>query len=100
MNDLFLGFIGMRKRSGGAALHNHRRVMKEKAKNRVDDLQGMFGDLQSARKEGRVSDASVLEEQLHQLLREWKAELSEPSPAVSSSSSFLVRTPPYFPFYV
>ncbi|XP_074585913.1 transcription factor VOZ1-like isoform X2 [Curcuma longa] len=79
----------MRKRSGGAALHNHRRVMKEKAKNRVDDLQGMFGDLQSARKEGRVSDASVLEEQLHQLLREWKAELSEPSPAVSSSSSFL-----------
>ncbi|KAG6467205.1 transcription factor VOZ1-like isoform X1 [Zingiber officinale] len=79
----------MRKRSGGAALHNHRRVMKEKAKNRVDDLQGMFGDLQSARKEGRVSDAAVLEEQLHQLLREWKAELSEPSPAVSSSSSFL-----------
>ncbi|WOL09339.1 transcription factor VOZ1 [Canna indica] len=83
---------GSKRSGGGAALHHHhhhRRAMKEKAKNRVDDLQGMFGDLQSARKEGRVADATVLEEQLHQLLREWKAELSEPSPAASSSSSLL-----------
>ncbi|CAL9105159.1 unnamed protein product [Musa textilis] len=84
----------MRKRSGGgggAALHHnhHRRAMREKAKNQVDDLQAMFAGLQSARREGRAADAAVLEEQLHQLLREWKAELSEPSPAASACSSFL-----------
>ncbi|RRT34193.1 hypothetical protein B296_00053653 [Ensete ventricosum] len=82
----------MRKRSGGvggAVLHHHhrRRALREKAKNRVDDLQGMFADVQSAHKEGRSADAAVLEEQLHQLLREWKAELGEPSPAASAASS-------------
>ncbi|RRT81265.1 hypothetical protein B296_00004860 [Ensete ventricosum] len=85
----------MRKMSGGgggAALHHnhHRRAMREKAKNQVDDLQAMFAGLQSARREGRGADAAVLEEQLHQLLREWKTELSEPSPAASACSSFLV----------
>eukprot|EP01018_Ginkgo_biloba_P029328 Gb_24067 [translate_table: standard] len=56
---------------------------KNKAKNRVDDLQGMFTDLQQARKENRVSDVAILEEQVHQMLREWKAELHEASPASS-----------------
>ncbi|CAL9059731.1 unnamed protein product [Musa banksii] len=83
---------GMRKRSGGvggAVLHHHHRrwALREKAKNRVNDLQGMFADVQSAHKEGRSADAAVLEEQLHQLLREWKAELGEPSPAASAASS-------------
>ncbi|KAJ9690549.1 hypothetical protein PVL29_012944 [Vitis rotundifolia] len=59
------------------------KLFKDKAKNRVDDLQGMFTDLQSARKESRSVDVAVLEEQLHQMLREWKAELNEPSPASS-----------------
>ncbi|RVW95918.1 Transcription factor VOZ1 [Vitis vinifera] len=59
------------------------KMFKDKAKNRVDDLQGMFTDLQSARKESRSVDVAVLEEQLHQMLREWKAELNEPSPASS-----------------
>ncbi|KAH0699681.1 hypothetical protein KY284_013896 [Solanum tuberosum] len=58
-------------------------LFKDKAKNRVDDLQGMFMNLQSARKESRTYDAGVLEEQVHQMLREWKAELNEPSPASS-----------------
>ncbi|XP_068665416.1 transcription factor VOZ1-like isoform X1 [Aristolochia californica] len=58
-------------------------LFKDKAKNRVDDLQGMFSDLQSARKESRTSDVTVLEEQVHQMLREWKAELNDPSPASS-----------------
>ncbi|KAL3643476.1 hypothetical protein CASFOL_014291 [Castilleja foliolosa] len=58
-------------------------VFKDRAKNRVDDLQGMFSDLQSARKESRSIDVAVLEEQVHQMLREWKAELNEPSPASS-----------------
>ncbi|KAB2078192.1 hypothetical protein ES319_A06G145700v1 [Gossypium barbadense] len=59
------------------------KLFKDKAKNRVDDLQGMFLDLQFARKESRGIDVAVLEEQLHQMLREWKAELNEPSPASS-----------------
>lgn len=56
---------------------------KDRAKNRVDDLQGMFMDLQFARKESRTTDVAVLEEQVHQMLREWKSELNEPSPASS-----------------
>ncbi|GMI82329.1 VASCULAR PLANT ONE ZINC FINGER PROTEIN, vascular plant one zinc finger protein [Hibiscus trionum] len=63
-----------------SASHKH---FKDRAKNRVDDLQGIFLDLQFARKESRSIDAAVLEEQVHQMLREWKAELNEPSPASS-----------------
>lgn len=59
------------------------KLFKDKAKNRVDDLQGMFLDLQFARKESRNIDVAVLEEQVHQMLREWKAELNEASPASS-----------------
>lgn len=62
------------------ASHQH---FKDRAKNRVDDLQGMFADLQSARKESRSIEVAMLEEQVHQMLREWKAELNEPSPASS-----------------
>lgn len=40
-------------------------------------------DLQSARKESRSVDVVVLEEQVHQMLREWKAELDAQSPASS-----------------
>ncbi|XP_047333044.1 transcription factor VOZ1-like isoform X2 [Impatiens glandulifera] len=59
------------------------KLYKDRAKNRVDDLQGMLTDLQSARKESRTVDMTVLEEQVNQMLREWKAELNEPSPAPS-----------------
>lgn len=61
------------------ASHQH---FKDRAKNRVDDLQGMFADLQSARKESRSIEVAMLEEQVHQMLREWKAELNEPSPGL------------------
>ncbi|PIN06039.1 hypothetical protein CDL12_21409 [Handroanthus impetiginosus] len=70
----------MGKDSKKSASHQ---LFKDRAKNRVDDLQGMFSDLQSARKESRTVDVAVLEEQVHQMLREWKAELNEPSPASS-----------------
>ncbi|KAI3498729.1 hypothetical protein L1887_34509 [Cichorium endivia] len=43
----------------------------------------MFTDLQSARKESRSIDVAVLEEQVNQMLKEWKNELNEPSPASS-----------------
>ena len=74
----------MRKgsKSGGCKTASHQHF-KDRAKNRVDDLQGMFTDLQSARKESRSIDVAVLEEQVHQMLREWKNELNEPSPAAS-----------------
>ncbi|KAJ0257965.1 Transcription factor VOZ1 [Hirschfeldia incana] len=59
------------------------KLFKDKAKNRVDDLQGMLLDLQFARKESRGVDVTLLEEQVNQMLREWKSELNEPSPASS-----------------
>lgn len=58
-------------------------AMKEKAKNWVDELQGIFTSLQYARKESRANDIVILEEQVHQLLREWKEELNEPTPTSS-----------------
>ncbi|XP_057499592.1 transcription factor VOZ1-like isoform X1 [Actinidia eriantha] len=74
--------MGKNSKSGGYKSASHQ-LFKDRAKNRVDDLQGMFTDLQSARKESRSIDVSVLEEQVHQMLREWKSELNEPSPASS-----------------
>lgn len=73
----------MKKVSKTSCKSASHRLFKDKAKNRVDDLQLMFIDLQFARKESRTVDAAVLEEQVHQMLREWKAELNEPSPASS-----------------
>lgn len=57
--------------------------MVDNAKNRLNFLQEQFTDLQAARKEGRAGDVAVLEEQVYQNLREWKAELCTPSPASS-----------------
>ncbi|KAF7803380.1 transcription factor VOZ1-like [Senna tora] len=73
----------MKKISKTSCKSASHKLFKDKAKNRVDDLQLMFMDLQFARKESRTVDAAVLEEQVHQMLREWKAELNEPSPASS-----------------
>lgn len=66
----------------GCKMASHQ-LFKDKAKNRVDDLQCTFTNLQVARKESRGSDVAILEEQVHQMLREWKAELNEYSPASS-----------------
>ncbi|KAL5571055.1 hypothetical protein UlMin_020652 [Ulmus minor] len=68
------------KSKGESASHQ---ILKEKTKNRVDDLQRMFLNLQSVRRESHTGEISIFEEQVHQMLREWKAELSEPSPASS-----------------
>ncbi|KAJ1394018.1 putative transcription factor [Sesbania bispinosa] len=73
----------MKKISKSSCKSASHRLFKDKAKNHVDDLQVMFLDLQFARKESRTVDAALLEEQVHQMLREWKAELNEPSPASS-----------------
>lgn len=75
-------WMGKGSKSGACKSSSHQ-LFKDRAKNRVDDLQGVFSDLQSARKDSRSIDVAVLEEQVHQMLREWKAELNEPSPASS-----------------
>lgn len=81
----------MRKGSKSNCKSVSHKLFKDKAKNRVDDLQGMFMDLQFARKESRTIDATLLEEQVHQMLREWKSELNEPSPASSFQQvSFMI----------
>lgn len=67
--------------SSRAASRHHQ--FRARAKTRVDDLQEMFSGLQSARKDSRPADAAVLEAQLQQMLREWRSELSAPSPASS-----------------
>lgn len=77
-----ISWMGKGSKNGACKSSSHY-LFKDRAKNRVDDLQGMFSDLQSARKESRTIDIAVLEEQVHQMLREWKAELNEPSPASS-----------------
>lgn len=85
-----LGFEIMRKGTKKNGVNGHQ-VFKDRAKNRVDDLQGMFSDLQSARKESRSNDVMLLENQVHQMLKEWKSELNQPSPA----SSFQVLMKPH-----
>ncbi|PNX92655.1 transcription factor VOZ1-like protein [Trifolium pratense] len=73
----------MKKISKGSCKTASHRLFKDKAKNHVDDLQVMFLDLQFARKESRSIDAALLEEQVHQILWEWRAGLNEPSSAAS-----------------
>ncbi|XP_076901763.1 transcription factor VOZ1-like isoform X2 [Bidens hawaiensis] len=60
------------------------KLIIDRAKRRVEDLQVMCIDLQSARKESRGTDVAVREEQVIQMLKEWKNELNQPSPASSS----------------
>uniref|UniRef100_A0A0D9WIN1 Transcription factor VOZ1 n=1 Tax=Leersia perrieri TaxID=77586 RepID=A0A0D9WIN1_9ORYZ len=62
--------------SGGKRSSTRHQQFRNLAKTRVDDLQEMFSGLQSARKESRSADAALLEEQVHHMLREWRAELS------------------------
>jgi len=58
-------------------------LLKDRAKNRVEDLQLMLKELQLAREECRVGDVATLEEQVNQILQDWKAELDQPTPASS-----------------
>ncbi|GAU23568.1 hypothetical protein TSUD_385540 [Trifolium subterraneum] len=73
----------MKKISKGSCKTASHSLFKDKAKNHVDDLQMMFLDLQFVRKESRSIDAALLEEQVNQMLLEWRADLNEPSSAAS-----------------
>uniref|UniRef100_A0A7N1A0H7 Vascular plant one zinc finger protein n=2 Tax=Kalanchoe fedtschenkoi TaxID=63787 RepID=A0A7N1A0H7_KALFE len=84
-----LGILPMGKGSRSNCKSTSHKMFRDKAKNKVDDLQGIFADLQYARKESRTTDAALLEEQVHQMLREWRAELNEPSPATSMQGGSL-----------
>ncbi|XP_052156297.1 transcription factor VOZ1-like [Oryza glaberrima] len=88
--DPAAGGDGGRGSSGGkgsSRSSSRHQQFRNLAKTRVDDLQEMFSGLQSARKESRSADAALLEEQVHHMLREWRAELNVPSPASSLQNS-------------
>uniref|UniRef100_A0A7N0TK32 Transcription factor VOZ1 n=1 Tax=Kalanchoe fedtschenkoi TaxID=63787 RepID=A0A7N0TK32_KALFE len=53
--------------------------LKSNAKNRLDELQDMFSSLQYARKEGQNNTVCELEDQVNQMLKNWKTELNETS---------------------
>ncbi|EEF37283.1 conserved hypothetical protein [Ricinus communis] len=84
MKCLITGFLGkMQKGTKSKCASVSHNLLLDNAKNRLNDLQERFSNLQAARMEGRASDVAVLEEQVYQSLREWKAELDAPSPASS-----------------
>ncbi|MED6121861.1 hypothetical protein PIB30_034092 [Stylosanthes scabra] len=60
--------------------------LKEKEKHHLDKIQSIFINLQSARKDNRYKDIVMFEEQMHQLLREWKAELESPATSLAEGS--------------
>ncbi|XP_027346709.1 transcription factor VOZ1-like [Abrus precatorius] len=76
----------MKESSKGKCGSSSHQSMKEKEKHLVDKIQGIFTNLQSARKEGRTNDIVIFEEQMHQLLREWKAELESPTTSLADGS--------------
>ncbi|XP_009354289.2 transcription factor VOZ1 [Pyrus x bretschneideri] len=73
----------MLKDSKGKCEAASHKLLKEKAKTRVQELQGMVTNIQNARKEGRTADIAIWEDQMHQMLGGWGAELNDPSPASS-----------------
>ncbi|XP_061345271.1 transcription factor VOZ1-like [Gastrolobium bilobum] len=76
----------MKENSKGKFGSSSHQSMKEKEKHLVDKIQGIFTNLQSARKESRANDIVIFEEQMHQLLREWKAELESPANSLADGS--------------
>ncbi|KAE9620703.1 putative transcription factor VOZ family [Lupinus albus] len=71
------------KNKCGASSHQS---MKEKEKHLVEKIQAILTDLQSARKENRANDIVIFEEQMAQLLNEWKAELESPATSFADGS--------------
>ncbi|XP_045812305.1 transcription factor VOZ1-like isoform X2 [Trifolium pratense] len=77
---------GNSKGKYGSSSSSSQKSTKEKEKHLVDKIQGIFTNLQSARKESRANDIVICEEQMHQLLREWKAELESPATSLADGS--------------
>lgn len=73
----------MLKGSKGKCESPSHKLLKEKTKTRLEDLQGMLTNVQAAKKESGTDDIVILVEQANQMVREWRAELNEPSPASS-----------------
>lgn len=80
----------MIKGSKGKCESPSHKEFKEKAKTRLEAIQGIITNLQTARTESRPDDISALE----QMVQEWNAELNEPSPA--PSLSLVVSSPSNF----
>lgn len=95
--DFFFFFFlkeGMMKENSGGKYgsSSSQKSMKEKERHMVNKIQGIFTNLQSARKESRATDILIIEEQMHQLLREWKAELESPATSLNVCLSILIRS--------
>jgi hypothetical protein len=84
----------MKENSEGKYGSSSQKSMKEKEKHLVDKIQGIFTNLQSARKESRANDIVICEEQMHQLLREWKAELESPTTSLAVCLSIFLCIAP------
>lgn len=82
----------MKENSGGKYGSSSQKSMKEKERHMVNKIQGIFTNLQSARKESRATDILIIEEQMHQLLREWKAELESPATSLNVCLSILIHS--------
>lgn len=76
----------MKENSKSKCGYSSHQSMKEKEKHLIDKIQAIFTNLQSARKESRANDIVIFEEQMHQLLREWKAELETPATSLADGS--------------
>lgn len=86
----------MLKGSKGKCESPSHKLLKEKTKTRLEDLQGMLTNVQAAKKESGTDDIVILVEQANQMVREWRAELNEPSPASSLLVRFLIWWPHQF----
>jgi len=83
----------MKENSGGKyGSNSSQKSMKEKERHMVNKIQGIFTNLQSARKESRATDILIIEEQMHQLLREWKAELESPATSLNVFLSIRIHS--------
>lgn len=82
----------MKEKSTGKYGSSSQKSMKEKEKHLLDKIQGIFINLQIARKESRANDMVIFEEQMHQLLREWNAELVSPATSLAVCLSILIHS--------
>lgn len=87
----------MKENFNGKCGSSSHKSMKEKEKYLVDKIQGIFSNIQLARKESRANDIVIFEEQMHQLLREWQAELESPATSLAVCLWILANR---FKFYI
>ncbi|KAJ0054085.1 hypothetical protein Pint_02356 [Pistacia integerrima] len=87
--EIELWMMSGSKSKCGSASHQ---LLMDNSKNRLNDLQDRFSSLRTARKDGRVNDVVVLEEQVDHIIREWNSELGAPSLIIFESLLILIKS--------